>query len=111
MYNRILYIYKLKTRLSDTYCWDIMKLKENLQLRKVGRQYMIVDARSEHVNMSKVFTLNETAAFLWQKISENERTVDELVGCLCREYEVDCETGRKDVERQLEEWKNFGLIE
>lgn len=88
-----------------------MKLKENLQLRKVGRQYMIVDARSENVNMSKVFTLNETAAFLWQKISEKEWTVDELAGWLCEEYEVDRETGCKDIERQLEEWKNFGLIE
>lgn len=88
-----------------------MKLKENLQLRKVGRQYMIVDTCSGNVNLSKVFTLNETAAGLWQRMEGGECSIEELTGWMCGEYEVDKETARKDIERQLEEWKHEGLVD
>lgn len=87
-----------------------MRPIKNLHLRKVGKMYMIVDAHSKKVNMSKVYTLNETAAGLWQRISERECTVEELAKWLCEAYEVDKDTACKDVERQLEEWKNEGLI-
>ena len=43
-----------------------MKLQPNLQLRKIGNKYMIVSTASGNVNMTDVFTLNETAARLWQ---------------------------------------------
>ena len=44
----------------------LMKLQPNLQLRKIGNKYMIVSTASGNVNMTDVFTLNETAARLWQ---------------------------------------------
>lgn len=88
-----------------------MKIKSHLQLRKVGRQYIIVDVCSKNVNLSDVYRLNETAAALWQRMAEGEQTADELAAWLQEEYEVDRETALKDVERQLEEWKGFGLID
>lgn len=87
-----------------------MKLKENLQLRKVGRQYMVVDTCSGNVNLSKVFTLNETAAGLWQRMEGGEYSVEELTDWMCGEYEVDRETAREDIEKQLEVWKREGLV-
>ena len=45
-----------------------MKPKSNLRLRKIGRQYMIVNTRQENVDLSDVFTLNETAAGVWQQM-------------------------------------------
>lgn len=71
---------------------------------------MIVDVASDHVNMSKVFTLNETAACLWQKLCEGDFSTEELAEWLCGEYEVEMDTAHKDVERQLAEWKNEGLV-
>lgn len=88
-----------------------MKIKSHLQLRKVGRQYIIVDVCSKNVNLSDVYRLNETAAALWQRMAEGEQTADELAAWLQEEYEVDRETALKDVEGQLEEWKGFGLID
>ena len=36
-----------------------MKLKANLKLRKVGRNYMLVDVSDADANITDVYTLNE----------------------------------------------------
>lgn len=84
--------------------------KLGLQLRKIGNKYMIVEVCNENVNMTDVFSLNETAARLWQRINEGKYASEELVDWLCGEYDTDKDTALRDIERQLEEWKKFGLI-
>lgn len=86
------------------------KPKSGLKLRKIGRRYMIVDALSENVNMTDVFTLNEVAADIWKKISEEDISVCGLADWLCSEYEVEKDTALDDVCRQIEEWQKFGLV-
>ncbi len=85
--------------------------KAGLQLRKIGRQYMIVEASTENVNMSYVYSLNHTAAQLWEQLSKGDSTVEELAGWLVSLYGIDPEEARHDVGRQLTAWKEFGLIE
>lgn len=87
-----------------------MQLKKNLRLRKVGSKYMIVDNSTEQVNMVDVYTMNETAAMLWQRFVEREFTPEEMVEVLCQEYEVTREQVLADVEALLGEWNSFGLM-
>lgn len=89
---------------------ETIEPKDGLRLRKIGSRYMIVEACNENVNMTDVFSLNETAARLWQRINEGKFTPEELAGWLCGEYDTDKDTALTDVQRQLEEWKAFGLI-
>ena len=88
----------------------LMKLQPNLQLRKIGNKYMIVSTASGNVNMTDVFTLNETAARLWQLMEGKDITPKALAVLLCNEYEVGEEDALKDVEKQLCEWKQSGLV-
>lgn len=88
-----------------------MKPKSNLRLRKIGRQYMIVNTRQENVDLSDVFTLNETAAGLWQQMIQGTTVPEELADRLCEIYEVDRETALQDVKKQLAQWKAYGLID
>lgn len=88
-----------------------MKPKENLQLRKIGSQYLIVEACAERVNRSNVYTLNETAATLWQELARGVDDAARLAAYLCEAYEVDPATARADVERQLAQWQASGLLE
>ena len=71
---------------------------------------MIVSTASGNVNMTDVFTLNETAARLWQLMEGKDITPKELAVLLCNEYEVGEEDALKDVEKQLCEWKQSGLV-
>ena len=88
----------------------VIRPKNNLQLRKLGNSYMIVEVSAENVNMSNVYTLNKTAADMWQLITEGERTAADLAGWLCSKYDVEPATAQADVEQQLTEWREFGLI-
>lgn len=88
-----------------------IKPRHNLQLRKVGRLYMMVEVSREQVNMTNVFTLNETAALLWQRVCAGAFTPAELARWLCSEFRVDADTALHDVCRQLDDWKAYGLID
>ncbi len=90
---------------------EIIKPKAGLQLRRVGRQYMIVEACTETANLSRVYSLNETAACMWQRLSGGDATRPDLVDGLVGGFEVDAATAARDVERQLAEWRSFGLID
>jgi len=86
-----------------------MKLKPNLKLRKIGSRYMVVDA-TDTIDLAHVFTLNKTAAWLWQEAEGREFTAETLAARLCEAFDVDENRALQDVQRQLDEWKTFGLL-
>lgn len=90
---------------------ETIKSKDGLHLRKVGSKYMLVEAVDGQVNLTNVFTLNETAARLWQHINEGLFTPQGLADRMYGEYDTDRETVLTDILKQLEEWKTFGLIQ
>lgn len=81
-----------------------------MQLRKIKNLYMIVEASADNVNMSNVYSLNQTAAELWQLIGSGERTAEELAVWLSDSYSIEPASALHDVERQLAEWRSYGLI-
>ena len=89
---------------------NAIRPKKSLQLRKIQNQYMIVEVSAENVNMSNVYSMNQTAADLWEVISAEERTVEELIEWLCSNYDVEADVAQSDVESLLAEWREFGLI-
>lgn len=87
-----------------------MKTKQGLFLRKVGMQYRLVDSATGDVNLTNVYTMNQTAAMLWEHIGDNEFDVDSLTDWLCDIYDVEHEVAKADVKLMVEEWKHLGLI-
>lgn len=61
--------------------------------------------------MSNVYSLNRTAAWLWEQTAADGCTAEELTDRLSRTFGVDRGTALRDVERQLSEWRAFGLID
>ena len=86
-----------------------MRLKPNLQLRKIGSHHMIVDS-GDTVNLTNVYTLNATASRMWKLAEGREFTAEMLATMLCEEYAVDKAIVLEDVKRQLDEWITYGLI-
>lgn len=95
---------------SNSFDMNKIEIRKGIQLRKIGNRYMIVDACAGNVNMSKVYSLNQTAAWIWQCVADGCTTLDELTERLCQEYKVDAEVARRDLEKQLADWQAFGLI-
>lgn len=87
-----------------------MLLNPELKLRKVGRHSMIVDVCSDNINLTNVYELNATAAWLWESVAGIDFTEDTLVDLLCDSYDVSPEQARADIRRLLEKWRKLHLM-
>lgn len=87
-----------------------MRINEGFELRKVCDENVIVAYGRKNIDFSKVISLNESAAYLWNAVIDKEFTCQELAGLLCKEYEVDAQTALEDVVQMVAGWKEQGLI-
>ncbi len=87
-----------------------MRLNEDLKLRQIGPYYMIVKTSGERTDMTDVFSLNETAAWLWKRAEGRDFTAADLAQWLCDEYDVTMEVALRDVRKMLLEWQEGGLL-
>lgn len=87
-----------------------MRRRDDLVLHRMGSRYMMVDAGQGGVDMSDVYTLNETAARLWEHMGSEDICDEALANWLSHEYEVDYVQALADVKHQLDEWRRYGLI-
>lgn len=71
---------------------------------------MIVEADSNHVNLTNVYNLNAIAADIWQYIGQRDFTLSELVAYVCEEYDVDNDSALKDVTALIDNWTALGLV-
>ncbi|MGJ1194281.1 MULTISPECIES: PqqD family protein [Sphingobacterium] len=86
-----------------------MKLRNDITLRKVGKEYIIVDPSQDMVDMSKVFTLNETAAFLWNELQGIDFELEDMINLLLDNYETEREVAEKDSMKLIEVLQNGNL--
>ena len=68
-----------------------------------GQAVVVAPARRE------VHEFDETATFLWSALAQ-ERTLAELVGALCDEYEVDEKSAGEDVRQFIAQLEEKGLV-
>lgn len=72
-----------------------MKLKNGFLLREVAGQKVVLPTDGA-LDLNMMITLNDTGAFLWEKLQE-ETDEAALVKALLAEYDVDEETAQKSV--------------
>jgi len=87
-----------------------MKLRDDLILRHVGNDYMIVDPSQDMVDMSTVFNLNDSAAWLWKELEGREFTKVMMIDLLMERYEVGKEQAEVDVDKLVEIFEKYKLL-
>jgi hypothetical protein len=88
-----------------------MKIKNGFELRNICGEYIIVAYGVENIDFTKVITLNESAAFLWNEVFGKDFTEQEMVESLLSEYEVERPQAEKDVKALVDSWVEAGLVE
>ena len=88
-----------------------MKTKKGFILRNVCGENIIVGEGIENIDFSRIISMNESAAYLWNKIQGQDFNVDTLVSLLLEEYEVDEATARSDAETLVKKWQEAGIVE
>ena len=88
-----------------------MKIKEGFVLRTICGQNVVSGEGSANVNFSKLVSLNDSAAYLFKAVGQEDFTPEWLADLLTKEYEVDRETALKDAETLCAQWKEIGIAE
>lgn len=87
-----------------------MKINRDFTIQKVGASYVAVAVGETSKQFHGMIRLNETGAFLWNKMTECDCTEEELVEALLAEYEIDRETATRDVKRMLDGLKAYPVF-
>lgn len=87
-----------------------MKIKKGFITKKVAGDVIVIPAEQALVDFKAVITLNETGAYLW-KLLEEEQTREGLVENMCKEYDGNKELIAKDVDEFLKVLEDKGLLE
>ena len=85
-----------------------MKLKGGFVLSEIAGKMVAVPTEDD-VDLNTMITLNDTGAFLWEKLQE-ETSAEALTDALLKEYDVDEATARRSVEAFVGKLKENGLI-
>lgn len=87
-----------------------MQIKSDFTIQKVGNSYIAVAVGETSKTFHAMIKLNETGAFLWKKLAENDLTEEQLTNALLDEYDVDRETAARDVRTIVENLAANGIF-
>ena len=88
-----------------------MKIKDGFELKDICGENIIISHGKENINFTKIITLNESAALIWNEVIGKDFSIEDMVQAIINEYEIDEATARKDCENIASEWKKVGFIE
>lgn len=81
-------------------------------MREVCGEKFLIAEGLQNIDFSKLISLNESSAYLWEAINEDEEfSVDSLTQLLLKEYEVEENVARNDVEALVKSMLEAGVIE
>ncbi|WP_027450444.1 PqqD family protein [Xylanibacter brevis] len=88
-----------------------MKTKKGFRLRNICGENVIVAEGIENIDFSRIISMNESAAYLWNKVQSIDFTANTLIDLLLEEYEVSREDAAQDVNQLIEQWQKAGIVE
>lgn len=89
-----------------------MKKKKGFKLRTVCGEHVIVAEGRENIDFSKIISLNDSAAYLWDSVQDGETfDADTLATLLTDEYDVDPATAQADAKEMASQWLEAGIVE
>ena len=86
-----------------------MKIKNDFELREIAGTYVVFPV-GENFDFNAMITLNDTGAFLWQKLLDGA-TKESLCDALCTEYDIDSATAMADIEAYIAKLLDIGCLD
>ena len=87
-----------------------MKLRNNLILRQVAGNWVVLPLGEAALDCADMLHLNETGAMLWKSLEKGSDR-EALVAALTAEYDVPEQQAQQDVEAFLQKLLSAGCIE
>ena len=88
-----------------------MKIKPNYKIRKIAGETIIVNQGTANVDMTRIISLNESACLLYQALSGQEFSVEDVAKVLVDSYGINEEQALADAGKWISALKECGVIE
>ncbi len=88
-----------------------MKLKEGFVIRMVASNWVVMPVGEAVINFNGILVLNDTGAFIWQKLKEGCSTKDQLIDLITAEYDIDREQAILDMDCFVAKLTDAGCLE
>lgn len=82
---------------------QIMRQKNGFHLRNVCGENVLVADGIENIDFSKLISMNESAAYLWENTQNKDFNAETLANLLQAEYEVDEKTAQADAQTVIQQ--------
>ena len=87
-----------------------MKINNGIELREMCGEQILIATGLVNIDFTKVISLNESAAWLWQQVEGKEVTPEVLAALLMERYAVDEATALTDANRLVDLWIREGVV-
>lgn len=88
-----------------------MQILKGFKLRPLGDEFILIGEGMEQIHFDKMITMNETAAFLWEKVSDGSSfDATRLAHFLTDSYEVSESQALQDAQTTIDAWLKAGII-
>ena len=87
----------------------VYKKSESIVSRRIGDEYILVPIRQDVGDLESIYTLNETAARIWE-LTDGETQVRRIKERIVEEFEVDPEEAEKDLMEHLRQLEGIKAI-
>ena len=88
-----------------------MKIKSMYKVRQVAGENLVVGQGRLNADMTKVISLNDTAALLWKELAGRDFTYEDAADVLVAMYEIEKEQAMTDAAKWIEKMQACGFIE
>ena len=88
-----------------------MNIKKGFELRDVCGEKVIIASGLENLDFTKLISVNETGADIWNLLLEGETTEEELIAKFLEMYEGDEAQMSSEVAAFLKELAEIGVLE
>ena len=91
--------------------WDkIYKKKEAVVSREIAEETILVPVRGQLADMQKIFSLNQTAEYIWKNL-DGKKTLNEILDELLAHFEVEKGEAETDISEFITDLIDADLIE
>lgn len=88
----------------------VRKIKQ-MELFRLGESFMMASCDDMSINLTNVYTLNQTAAFLWDSIGASFIDISQIAKLMHERFDASVSVITKDISDHCEIWRGMGLIE
>jgi hypothetical protein len=87
----------------------VYKKSDSVVFRKIGEEYILVPIRQDVGDLESIYTLNETAARIWE-LTDGKTQASKIKEKIVEEFDVEPEEAEKDLIEHLQQLEEIKAI-